>query len=223
MPSHLKEHNYNKTRRRSSRHAESAQQPGVHRQCPCCRDQQVRRLDSPIFRQKKVPNCSIVHVSFDKDKDADILLCVADLSQLLNLKPNHQPSAPTAGRPQKRKRTSVTPVSRPSAEQEVLDQVPTPQPSLVNLVPRLQSTIPPAELPVVSSVAPSSQPFTAPLQHDGPMTIHNRSVEEYQQIYHSVVDDMLRYGCAKNHQDYFNDPKMFHSMFPYISFLLQVS
>lgn len=148
-------------------------------------------------------------------------MCVANLPQLLNLNPNHQPSAPTAGRPQKRKRTSVTPVSRPSAE--VLDQVPTPQPSLVNLVPRLQSTIPPAELPVVSSVAPSSQPFTAPLQHGGPMTIHNRSVEEYQQIYHSVVDDMLRYGYAKNHQDYFNYPKLCHSMFPYISFLLQVS
>ncbi len=61
---------------------------------------------------------------------------------------------------------------------------------MLNLVPRPQSTFPPADLPVFSSVAPSPQPFTAPLHHDGPLTIHNHSVEEYQKLYHEVVDDM---------------------------------
>ncbi len=89
--------------------------------------------------------------------------------------------------------------SKPSAEHpKVLNWVPTPLPStsavdipgMLNLVPRPQSTFPPADLPVFSSVAPSPQPFTAPLHHDGPLTIHNHSVEEYQKLYHEVVDDM---------------------------------
>ena len=94
--------------------------------------------------------------------------------------------------------------SKPSAEPpEVL--APTPEPSspaadipgLLNLVPR--SAIPPADLPVVSNVAPGSpRPSTAPLRDDGPLKIHNRSVEEYQQIYHEVVDDMLRRVCEKS-------------------------
>ncbi|XP_044229029.1 uncharacterized protein LOC122997107 isoform X2 [Thunnus albacares] len=111
----------------------------------------------------------------------------------------HQQSATTAKLPRKRKRTSMACHSRPSAEPpEVL--APTPEPSslaadiprLLNLVPR--SAIPPADLPVVSNMAPGSpRPSTAPLQDDGPLKIHNRSVEEYQQIYHEVVDDMLTY------------------------------
>ncbi|CAK6962362.1 uncharacterized protein LOC121911531 isoform X2 [Scomber scombrus] len=65
-------------------------------------------------------------------------------------------------------------------------------PGLLNLVPR--SAIPPTDLPVVSTVAPCSPWLSnAPLQDDGPLKIHNRSVEEYRQIYHEVVDAMLRY------------------------------
>lgn len=71
-------------------------------------------------------------------------------------------------------------------------------------------------------MAGSSQPFTAPPQHDGTLTVHNRSVEEYQQIYHSVVDDMLRYGCVKNLQDYFNHLRICHSSFPHMSFFCYI-
>nr|XP_033499280.1 uncharacterized protein C22orf31-like isoform X1 [Epinephelus lanceolatus] len=59
--------------------------------------------------------------------------------------------------------------------------------SVLNLVPRPSATI-----SSCSSVAPSSQPSTAPLPDDGPLLIHNSTVEEYQCIYHEVVDDMLR-------------------------------
>ncbi|KAI9542037.1 hypothetical protein NQZ68_025171 [Dissostichus eleginoides] len=51
----------------------------------------------------------------------------------------------------------------------------------------------PADLPPVSNVAPSPQTSTAPLHLDNPIRIHNRSVEEYQLIYHEVVDNMLRF------------------------------
>lgn len=124
-----------------------------------------------------------------KFTEPDVLSCVADLLQVLNLNP-------------KRKRTSVSHPSRPSVEHPaVLNRAPSPPPStsaadipaLLNLVPRPQCSIPHAELPVVSNVTPVPQPCTAPLQDDGPLKIHNRSVEEYQQIYHEVVDDMLRH------------------------------
>ncbi|KAA8589713.1 hypothetical protein FQN60_013078, partial [Etheostoma spectabile] len=55
------------------------------------------------------------------------------------------------------------------------------------------ATISPADLPVAYPAAPSLQLSSAPLHHDEPLKIHNRSVEEYQQLYHEVVDDMLRY------------------------------
>ncbi|KAA8582774.1 hypothetical protein FQN60_006445, partial [Etheostoma spectabile] len=87
---------------------------------------------------------------------------------------------------------------------EVLNWGPAPQPStpaveitgLSGLVPQLEATILPADLPVASTVAPSLQISSAPLHHDEPLKIHNRSVEDYQQLYHEVVDDMLRYRTA---------------------------
>ncbi|KAI9542047.1 hypothetical protein NQZ68_025181 [Dissostichus eleginoides] len=51
----------------------------------------------------------------------------------------------------------------------------------------------PADLPPASNVAPSPRTSTAPLHLDNPIRIHNRSVEEYQLIYHEVVDNMLRF------------------------------
>ena len=112
-------------------------------------------------------------------------------------KPKHQPSASAAKAPQKRKRTSG---AHPFENPQVVNSVPTPEPStsadgmlsLLNLVRKPSATISPADLPVCSDVAPSPQPSTAPLCDDGPLRIHNRSVEEYQRIYHEVVDDMLR-------------------------------
>ncbi len=61
---------------------------------------------------------------------------------------------------------------------------------------------------------------SSPPHHDGPLTIHNRSVEEYQQIYHEVVDEMLKYVCVNDHES-FNQIiitfylKRFYSTFPY--------
>ncbi|KAM7382373.1 hypothetical protein PAMP_002104 [Pampus punctatissimus] len=90
----------------------------------------------------------------------------------------HQHSAAPVKPPQKRKRTSVAPPREPSAERPEIPE----------------SAIPPADLLAVLNVAPcSSRSPTAPLQDDGPLMIHNRSVEEYQQLYHEVVDDMLKY------------------------------
>ncbi|XP_054483182.1 uncharacterized protein LOC129116197 [Anoplopoma fimbria] len=115
------------------------------------------------------------------------------------LKRKRRLSAATGDLPQKRKRTSV---ARPLPEHpEVLDSVPTPQPSTpardvpgsLDLVLKPRATIPPDDLPVVPSVAPSLQPSTAPLHHDGPLKILNLSVDGYQQLYHEVVDDMLRF------------------------------
>ncbi|XP_005454366.3 uncharacterized protein C22orf31 [Oreochromis niloticus] len=57
---------------------------------------------------------------------------------------------------------------------------------------RPSATIPDAELPPVSNTAPNLQPSTVAPRPDSPLKIHNRSVEEYQQVYHEVVDDMLR-------------------------------
>ncbi|KAL7369977.1 hypothetical protein ABVT39_015018 [Epinephelus coioides] len=112
----------------------------------------------------------------------------------------HQPFASAAAPPKKRKRTSVARPSEPSEAPEVVSAVSTPQPStsdadmlsFLNLVPRPSATISPDELPVCSGVAPGPQPSTAPLPDDGPLMIHNRSVEEYQRLYHEVVDPMLR-------------------------------
>ncbi|KAF3858569.1 hypothetical protein F7725_011770 [Dissostichus mawsoni] len=51
----------------------------------------------------------------------------------------------------------------------------------------------PADLPPVSNVARGPETSTAPLHLDNPIRIHNRSIEEYQLIYHEVVDNMLRF------------------------------
>ncbi|KAI3358458.1 hypothetical protein L3Q82_014891, partial [Scortum barcoo] len=37
------------------------------------------------------------------------------------------------------------------------------------------------------------------LTSDSPLRIHNRSVEEYQRIYHEVVDEMLTYLQERSH------------------------
>lgn len=76
-----------------------------------------------------------------------------------------------------------------------------PQPSTADadqVVSKPSATIPPEDLPAVSCVALHLQPSTAPLQDDGPVTIHNRSVEEYQGIYSELVEDMLRSVSIKN-------------------------
>ncbi|XP_031174371.1 uncharacterized protein LOC116063516 isoform X2 [Sander lucioperca] len=125
--------------------------------------------------------------------------CCSD-DQVPNVKRKRQHSTTAAELPRKRKRTSMAHPSKASAvnpaagEPKVLDWDATPQPStsaadipeLLNLVPKPRTTTPPADLP-------------APLHHDSPLKIHNRSVEEYQQIYHEVVDDMLKYKSSSLH------------------------
>lgn len=125
--------------------------------------------------------------------ESDILWCAADLPQVLNVTPRPQQYAATAKLPQKRKRRSAPSPNKPSAE----------HPKKLNLVSRPLSNIPPAELPVVSDVLPSprtstadNQPSSTAVNNDSPLRIHNYSVEDYQQIYHEVVDDMLRYVCV---------------------------
>nr|XP_029133606.1 uncharacterized protein LOC114920388 [Labrus bergylta] len=83
---------------------------------------------------------------------------------------------------QKRKRTSAARPSTSSAD---------------HLVQRPRSPIPPADLPLVSDEAPGPRPSTPPLQPDGDLNIYNRPVEEFQLIYHAVVDDMLKFKSGR--------------------------
>ncbi|KAI3358457.1 hypothetical protein L3Q82_014890, partial [Scortum barcoo] len=113
-----------------------------------------------------------------------------------------QHSATATERAKKRKRTSVSPPAKPAVgPPEGPNRAPSPQPctsaaafaGLLNLAPKLQATIPPEDLPAASNVAHSPPPSPAPPRPDSPLRIHNRSVEEYQRIYHEVVDEMLTY------------------------------
>ncbi|CAJ1078201.1 uncharacterized protein LOC117812951 isoform X1 [Xyrichtys novacula] len=107
----------------------------------------------------------------------------------------HHHSACAGSQPKKRKRTSAVRTSDSAG----LTKDPAPQQSQVHiaadppLVPRPQPTTEPSELPQVFPVVHHSQPPTTPQLDDGPLIIHHQSVEEYQQHYHAVVDDMLQY------------------------------
>ncbi|XP_074498511.1 uncharacterized protein LOC141771878 isoform X2 [Sebastes fasciatus] len=182
-----------------------ARKPAAHRQCtmPCCRDDQVYQHSASSLPRKR-KRTSVARPSKSSAEHpkvvtpqpstpaGDSLTCVAYLPQV------HQHSAPPSSSPRKRKRTSV---ARPSESSADHPKVVTPQPSgpagdmpgLLGLAPRPCATIPPSELPAVSKVTPDPKPFSAPLLDDGPLLIHNRTVEEYQRIYHEVVDDMLRF------------------------------
>ncbi|GLD49358.1 uncharacterized protein AKAME5_000316300, partial [Lates japonicus] len=115
--------------------------------------------------------------------------CCRDI-EVRNSTPQPQHSATTSRLPQKRKRSSEP---RPSA-------LPTEAPGKLDPVPRPVSPISPADLPPVSTLPPRPQPSTADNQltstavrPGSPLRIYNRSVEDYQKLYHDVVDDMLRY------------------------------
>ncbi|XP_059212743.1 uncharacterized protein LOC131991369 [Centropristis striata] len=95
---------------------------------------------------------------------------------------DNQHSEAPANPPQKRRRTSVAQPSTPPAD----------TPASSNLVLKPRAPISPADLPLVSPVPSSPQP-TAPPLPDEPLMICGLPVEEYQQLYHEVVDDMLRF------------------------------
>ncbi|GLD61916.1 uncharacterized protein AKAME5_001368300 [Lates japonicus] len=119
--------------------------------------------------------------------------CCRD-SQVQNSTPRPQRSVTTSRLPQKRKQSSEPCHSGPPAE----------APGNLDPVQRPRSSISPAELPPVSTLPPSPQPSTADNQltstgvrPGSPLRIHNHSVEDYQKIYHEVVDDMLRYKSGR--------------------------
>ncbi|XP_018538281.1 uncharacterized protein LOC108887371 [Lates calcarifer] len=108
--------------------------------------------------------------------------------------PQPQCSAATSRLPKKRKRSSEPHPAEPSAQ----------APGKVDPIQRPRSPISPADLPLVSTLPPSPLPSTAITQPTStavypgsPVKIHNYSVEEYQKIYHEVVDDMLRYKSGR--------------------------
>ena len=115
---------------------------------------------------------------------SELLFCVIDLFKVTTLQRKRKRSSSSANLSRKRRRTAVVSPSQPPVE-------------VLNLVPRPRESIPPEDLPALSSMPPSLQPYTAPLQDDGPLRIHNHSVEEYQHIYHEVVDDMMRCVSVK--------------------------
>ncbi len=111
---------------------------------------------------------------------ADVLLCAADFLQF---------SAAATKPPQKRKRSSESRPSKPSHS-----------PGERNLLRWSESAIPPADLPEVSHDAPSRQQPSSTAEQlnatagnqDGPLKIHELTVEEYQHVYREEVDAMLR-------------------------------
>ena len=121
----------------------------------------------------------------------------------MNLTPGPQHSAAKPKPPRKRKRSSVCRPSAPSAH----------GPAKSILVPAPPSSIPPADLPVASNFPPgppANQPSSTAVNE--PVKIHNCSVEDYQRVYHEVVDDLLRYVWVK-HADSFNQIITFVSWF----------
>ena len=127
----------------------------------------------------------------------------------MNLTPGPQHSATTAKLPRKRKRRSASRPSTPSAR----------GPGKRSLVPAPPSTIPPADLPVAPNVPPgppANQPSSTDVNRAGPVKIHNCSVEDYQRVYHEVVDDLLRYVWVK-HADSVNQIITFVNRFKNLS------
>ncbi|XP_030298292.1 uncharacterized protein LOC115596938 [Sparus aurata] len=115
--------------------------------------------------------------------------CPCCRNEQVNLTPGPQHSAAKAKLPRKRKQSSASRPSTPSANVPGESLVPAPPP-----------TIPPADLPVVSNVPPgppANQPSSTGVNCDGPLKIHNYSVKDYQRVYHEVVDDLLRYQSGR--------------------------
>ncbi|CAI5674477.1 unnamed protein product [Oreochromis niloticus] len=88
-----------------------------------------------------------------------------------------------ASQPQKRKRSPASSSSRP-------------------LVKPRKNSVPPSaishdNLPVAKKMPPRPEPCSTDHQPtssgDSPLKIHNLSVEDYQRLYHEVVDSMLTY------------------------------
>ncbi|KAK1899773.1 Bifunctional aspartokinase/homoserine dehydrogenase [Dissostichus eleginoides] len=110
-----------------------------------------------------------LHHAFNPSTATKIVMMVQDIEEYLQkvcsplqdqvptLTQKHRRPSAAADLPKKRKQTSRAPPSKH------------------------------ANLPPVATVAPSPQTSTAPLHHDAPVNIHNRSVEEFQRIYHGVV------------------------------------
>ncbi|XP_030296176.1 uncharacterized protein LOC115595632 [Sparus aurata] len=112
--------------------------------------------------------------------------CPCCRNEQVSLTPGPQHSAAKAKFLWKRKRSSTSLPSTPSAH----------GPGKSNLVPAPPSTIPPADLPAASNVPPgppANQPSSTGANRSGPVKIHNCSVEDYQRVYHEVVDVLLRY------------------------------
>ncbi|XP_036947225.1 uncharacterized protein LOC119015388 isoform X2 [Acanthopagrus latus] len=114
--------------------------------------------------------------------------CPCCRNEQVNLTPGPQHSAAKPKPPRKRKRSSVCRPSAPSAH----------GPAKSILVPAPPSSIPPADLPVASNLPPgppANQPSSTAVNE--PVKIHNCSVEDYQRVYHEVVDDLLRYPSGR--------------------------
>ncbi|XP_047184048.1 uncharacterized protein LOC118288725 isoform X2 [Scophthalmus maximus] len=72
---------------------------------------------------------------------------------------------------------------------------------------RSRSPVPAADLPVASRRPPSAedQLTCTAVNPDEPLLVHKHSVEEYQQIYHEAVDDVLRCVRVKYHPPFQSD------------------
>lgn len=110
--------------------------------------------------------------------------CAPLLLQVKDVIRRPQPSSPTPDLPRVR---GLTPTATPELVQ------------VREFIPKLEPTTSSLGLPRVQGLKPTATAFVLELspvgvqKHaDPPLMVHGYSVEEYQKIYHSVVDEMVK-------------------------------
>lgn len=115
----------------------------------------------------------------------------------------------TVSQPRKRKRSPASSSSRPP-----------------------KTSVPPSaishdDLPVSKKLPPRPEPCSTDHQptssSDSPLKIHNLSVEDYQRVYHEVVDSMLTYVCLQMSCHFLKSPALKwlqYGFWPHASFWL---
>lgn len=139
----------------------------------------------------------------------DIPLCASDLSQVVNSTQRPRRRDRTVSQPRKRKRSPASSSSRPP-----------------------KTSVPPSaishdDLPVSKKLPPRPEPCSTDHQptssSDSTLKIYNFSVEDYQRVYHEVVDSMLTYVCLQMSCHFFKSPALKwlqYGFWPHASFWL---
>ncbi|CAG5887927.1 unnamed protein product [Menidia menidia] len=117
---------------------------------------------------------------------SELLLCAVVFNQVTDVQ-----------RKRKRSSSGSKPPKNKVHDQDVVSLPPEPPLEALDLVPRPSATIDPEDLPAVRPMPVSFRSSETPPQDDSPLMIHNHTVEEYQKIYHEVVDNMLYFKTGR--------------------------